>query len=675
MAAVAPPTQFKKVPVVLLSGFLGAGKTTMLKHILENKAGLKVGAVVNDVAAVNIDAKLTRGVDGMQEDTVQLQNGCACCSASEELFVSIEQLIRLSIRKRQRYDYIIIEGSGVSEPKLIRERFQLAIEQQLPIMRLVVLSTMVTIVDSASFPVLFETRDTVEERPELGVDEYDEGSAERRVSDLLTEQVECADMIVMNKTDLVTPEALGSLQAVLGALNMGASVRTCAWGRIPLDLVLKGEEEARSALTAGGGEGGAGGATTEEQDATTAMSLLSAERDTEDDHRRMVAAAKRRREEDLAEEEEAAAAVKKAHDHGHGHGHDHGHSHKKAEHDHDHGHGHGHGHGKEDCSAEGCTEHDHDHSHGHGHGKEDCSAEGCTDHDHDHSHSHAPAPPKDTNRASAIFGIKTFVFQKRRPFHPQRLSERVIQQLPVQVNDAISTGIRSAGGKGAAGADGGVGAAISGGGAPKAAAGDDAPAWTKPQPEQAAAAAAAAGDATAAAAAAGPGTGEYAANAPILKALVRSKGFVWLASYHTDSLYWSHAGTHFELASQGRWWASTEADLWPAEDVHLQTVLSDCEGKWGDRRQELVLIGVNMDVPAMTALLESCLLTDEEMEQYAAHCDSQGADPTTPCMALWKEQQAAAAAGAAGAGGHDHAHSHAHAQAPAAPAADVPMQD
>ena len=123
-AAAAAAQEFRKIPIVLLSGFLGAGKTTMLKHILENKAGLRIGAVVNDVAAVNIDAKLTRGVAGMGEDTVQLQNGCACCSAAEELFVSIEQLVELSEKKGVPYDYIIIEGSGVAEPKLIRERFQ-----------------------------------------------------------------------------------------------------------------------------------------------------------------------------------------------------------------------------------------------------------------------------------------------------------------------------------------------------------------------------------------------------------------------------------------------------------------------------------------------------------------------------------------------------------------------
>ena len=124
-----------------------------------------------------------------------------------------------------------------------------------------------------------------------------------------------------------------------------------------------------------------------------------------------------------------------------------------------------------------------------------------------------------------------------------------------------------------------------------------------------------------------------AANKKLLSKLVRSKGFAWLASYHTDSLYWSHAGTHFQLASQGRWWAATQASLWPKEDVHLKTVLGDCKGNWGDRRQEIVMIGINMDVKKMTALLDSCLLSDAELKQYNEHWQTQAPDPATP----WSE--------------------------------------
>jgi len=125
----------------------------------------------------------------------------------------------------------------------------------------------------------------------------------------------------------------------------------------------------------------------------------------------------------------------------------------------------------------------------------------------------------------------------------------------------------------------------------------------------------------------------------------------------------------------GRWWDTVPREQWP--EWQAEAIAADFEGEEGDRRQEIVFIGLGMDTARakITKALDGCLLTDEEMEQYAAHCDSQGADPATPCMALWKEQQAAAAAAAAGAGGHDHDHSHAHAQAPAAPAADVPMQD
>ena len=122
-------------PVTMLSGFLGAGKTTLLRNLLQNKEDLKIGCLVNDVASINIDAKLVKNQDlssgddpaatiAKMSDTVELENGCACCDASEELFQSLWQLVALGDRRGEPFDHIVIENSGVAEPRIIRDNFR-----------------------------------------------------------------------------------------------------------------------------------------------------------------------------------------------------------------------------------------------------------------------------------------------------------------------------------------------------------------------------------------------------------------------------------------------------------------------------------------------------------------------------------------------------------------------
>ncbi|PNW79229.1 hypothetical protein CHLRE_09g406983v5 [Chlamydomonas reinhardtii] len=247
-----------------------------------------------------------------------------------------------------------------------------------------------------------------------------------------------------------------------------------------------------------------------------------------------------------------AQACAHEHDHDHDHKHDHGHGHK---HEHKHTHeGHDH---HDDCKA--CT-HDHGHGHKHEHKHthedhdhhDDCKA--CTEegHDHKHEHKHDHKHERGETRAASRFGIRNFVYSRRRPFHPQRLKEMVLKWLPVAVNQAID------------------------------------------------------------------GEAPEAGDSPI-KTVMRSKGFMWLSSSHSTAYYWSHAGQHFEIRDEGDWWAAVPGEDWPEDGAQKDIIMNDFDDDtvMGDRRQEIVFIGVGMDEAKISAQLDGALLTDEEMAKYA----------------------------------------------------------
>jgi len=304
----------------------------------------KVACIVNDVSQINIDAKLIRssnrsdsnaeGRDPAAEatarpkttadlaDTLELSNGCACCSIQDELLDSFRELLTLSDRRGSPFDVFVLENSGVAEPQNIRDLFLEAMssddQAQRELTSRLSLKSLVTVVDSASFTRDFASRAPLAARPDLG-----DGGNLRPVVDLLVEQVECADVIVANKTDMLPPGKAASLTAVLSSLNPLASVIECQWGEVDLDMVLGfSRPSIMSGLTIEGTHRGA---------------LAAARADKADAH----------------------------HHHGHAHEHD-------------------------------CLE---------------CSL-------------------RQQTTAAKKYGISTFVYCRRRPFHPQRLRELMLQWIP-----------------------------------------------------------------------------------------------------------------------------------------------------------------------------------------------------------------------------------------------------
>lgn len=377
-----------KLPVLVLSGFLGAGKTTLLKHILANRGESKFALIVNDMSEVNIDARLIAASEShlsvVEEKLVEMSNGCICCTLREDLLMEVSRLAA-----EQKYDYLIIESTGISEPMPVAETFAFSDQNGKTLSDVAQLDCMVTVVDAFNLLKNLQETDSLKARS-MQLNENDE----RTVTDLLIDQIEFANVIIMNKCDMVDKTEQKRLRKVLKELNPDARIIKSERGRVPLDSIMHTE-------------------------------LFQFDRAAE---------------------------------------------------------------------APGWMKH-----------------------------------MLGTRTAeSEEYGISSFVYRARRPFHPERLRDFLSEEWP---------------------------------------------------------------------------------------GVIRSKGFLWLATRMDYSLDWSLAGESCKTEPGGMWWIAMPKEKWPQDPLLQKDLHESWQEPFGDRRQEIVFIGIDMEKDALCSGLDNCLLTDREMDQ------------------------------------------------------------
>jgi G3E family GTPase len=389
-----------------LAGFLGSGKTTTLKYVLENKVDVRVGIIVNDVASVNIDAKLIsqRSETGITEQgkasegglLVELQNGCACCSLAGELFDSIESLLQhketnnntdvaSSISSKPAYDAILVELSGVADPLAIRNNWREAVKKQTNLLATESseLGNVVTVVDATTFGSDYTTVDILKDRDGWFETSTDDHSVNRQVVELLAEQVEAADLIIVNKEDLAGPEKVEVTKSMAQSLNKDAGVLVTSHGKIPAKELLGLSSRSRAHDC-------------KDDDCTDSSHSHSNDRNASENA--------------VTSGDDCEKERSDSHFDSHSHSHDH-----------------------TACEDPHCK--DPSHSQDSSHDPSECDVEDCTDPFPDHSHPH-DHHGQTIMTSTANLGISSFVYKATRPFHPRRL-QKILFDWPIPIKEEL----------------------------------------------------------------------------------------------------------------------------------------------------------------------------------------------------------------------------------------------